>query len=199
MLRRCVVVCACGVFLISTLSGCNSYSSSSSLTGIDVKPAGPSISVGATQQFKATGHYSNGPDQDLTANSNWSSSVTSVATIQNVGTTPGLASGVKAGQTMITASFAQGSSNVTGSTNLTVVNTVVPSRLSEGNGMVVLTGAAMAMVDGRPLRISGATAMKLAAGEHVVRLQNGRQSYSFLLKDEETVNLEVSEGDLVRR
>jgi len=46
--------------------------------------------------------------------------VNTVATIDNIGTTHGLAHGVGAGQSNITVSFAQGSSNVTASTNLTV-------------------------------------------------------------------------------
>jgi len=43
-----------------------------------------------------------------------------VATIQNLGTHPGLATGMAMGQTTIMVSFAQGSSSVTASTNLTV-------------------------------------------------------------------------------
>jgi hypothetical protein len=89
---------------------------------IDILPASPSIAVGEQQQFTATGHFSKGPDQDITAQSNWSSSDESVATIQQFGTTPGLTTGVAAGQTTITASFAQGSSSVQSSTNLTVTH-----------------------------------------------------------------------------
>ena len=103
------------VALCATCGG--SSSGGSTLTGIDISPISPNIVIGDTQQFHATGHFSDGPDQDLTANSNWTSSVTSVATIQQFGTQPGLATGVAAGTTNITASFAQGSSSVTGSTN----------------------------------------------------------------------------------
>jgi uncharacterized protein YjdB len=76
--------------------------------------------VAWTGQFTATGHYSDNTTADLTKQSNWSSSVTTVATIQNLGTSPGLATGVAAGQSNITVSFAQGSSSVNASTNLTV-------------------------------------------------------------------------------
>jgi len=102
------------------LSGCGSSYSGTTLTGIDIAPISPTIAVGGTQQFTATGHYSDGTSADLTKQSNWSSSVNTVATIDNIGTTPGLAHGVGAGQSNITVSFAQGSSNVTASTNLTV-------------------------------------------------------------------------------
>ncbi|MGA8310829.1 MAG: Ig-like domain-containing protein [Terriglobales bacterium] len=77
--------------LALALPSCGGGGSSggSGLTGIDVSPLSQTIAVGDTLQYKATGHFSNGPDQDLTGNATWSSSVTSVATIQNVGTQPG--------------------------------------------------------------------------------------------------------------
>jgi hypothetical protein len=92
----------------------------STLTGITITPIRPTIAVGATQLFTATGHFGNGPDQDLTHQANWSSSVPSVATIAGTGVEPSLATGVAQGTTQITVSFAQGSSNVQASTNLMV-------------------------------------------------------------------------------
>jgi uncharacterized protein YjdB len=92
----------------------------STLTGIAIAPISPSIAVGGTVTFTATGHFSNGPDQDLTHQSSWTSSVASVATIAETGTTPSLATGVAQGMTQITVSFQQGANNVQASTNLTV-------------------------------------------------------------------------------
>ena len=106
--------------LTLNLSGCGSSYSGTTLQTIDLAPTSPNITVGGTQQITATGHYSDGTSADLTKQSNWSSSVTTVATIDNIGTTPGLAHGVGAGQSNITVSFAQGSSSVNASTNLTV-------------------------------------------------------------------------------
>ena len=106
--------------LTFNLSGCGSSYSGTTLQTIDIAPISPNISVGGTQQFTATGHYSDGSSADLTKQSNWSSSVTTVATVDNIGTTPGLAHGIGAGQSNITVSFAQGSSSVNASTNLTV-------------------------------------------------------------------------------
>jgi len=79
------------LLLLSLLSfGCgDSSSSGGTLTGIDIAPISPSIAVGGTVQFTATGHFSNGPDQNITAESNWSSSSTGTATIQQLGTSPG--------------------------------------------------------------------------------------------------------------
>ena len=69
------------------------------LESITVSPASASISVGATQQFTATGHYGNGSTQNLTSRASWSSSVLADATISAAGS----ATGVAAGSTSITA------------------------------------------------------------------------------------------------
>jgi uncharacterized protein YjdB len=71
------------------------------LVSILVTPATASIAKCATQQFTATGTYSDGSSQDLTAVSSWISGATSVATIGSTG----LATGVSAGSTSITATF----------------------------------------------------------------------------------------------
>ena len=81
-------------------TGAGSGTGSPVLQSITVSPTSASISVGATQQFTATGHYSNGSTQTLTSGTTWSSSSTTYATI---GAT-GLATGVAAGSTNITAS-----------------------------------------------------------------------------------------------
>ena len=53
------------------------------LTSIAVTPGNPSISTGATQQFTATGTYSDLSTQNITTQVNWSSSNQPVATISN--------------------------------------------------------------------------------------------------------------------
>ena len=83
-----------------------------SLVSIAVTPANPSIAKGSTQQFTATGTYSDGSTQNLTNSVSWTSSNTSVGTISNTG----LASGVGPGSSTIQAT----SGSVTGSTTLTV-------------------------------------------------------------------------------
>ncbi len=109
-----------GLWMFGALMACGSSSGGSTLTGISIAPISPTIAVGATQLFTATGHFSNGPDQDLTHQANLTSSVTSVATIAGTGVEASLATGVAQGTTQITVSFAQGSSNVQASTDLTV-------------------------------------------------------------------------------
>ena len=113
---------AASLLLSVVLFACGDSSNSHPVTSIDISPISPTITVGATQQFTATGHFSDGSTGDLTHQANWSSSVVSVATIHSIGTQPGLASGVSAGSSQITVSFAQGSSSVTASTNLTITH-----------------------------------------------------------------------------
>lgn len=59
-------------------------------------PPRPTIAIGATQQFKATGVYSDGTSYDLTAQVTWTSSNTAAATIASGGLATGVAAGVVA-------------------------------------------------------------------------------------------------------
>ena len=82
------------------------------LASIAMTPANPTILVSATQQFTATGTYSNGSTQNLSNRVTWTSSKTAVATIN----TNGLATGVSVGATVISAAL----SGVTATNTLTV-------------------------------------------------------------------------------
>jgi O-glycosyl hydrolase len=82
------------------------------LASIAMTPVNPAIVVGATQQFTAMGTYSDGSTQNLSNRVTWTSSKTAVATIN----TNGLAAGVSAGATVISAAL----SGVTATNTLTV-------------------------------------------------------------------------------
>ncbi|HXY11335.1 MAG TPA: Ig-like domain-containing protein, partial [Terriglobales bacterium] len=69
------------------------------LQSIAVSPASPSIAVGGTQQFLATGSFSDGSTQNLTTSATWTSSNS-----QEAGISRGLATGVAGGAVTITAS-----------------------------------------------------------------------------------------------
>jgi hypothetical protein len=84
----------------------------SSLQTITVFSVNSTIAPMASEQFMATGSYSDGSIKDLTSTATWSSSDTSVATI----TSGGLASGVAAGSTTINAAVG----SVSGTTKLSV-------------------------------------------------------------------------------
>ena len=82
------------------------------LTSIAVTPSNPTVVTGATQQFTATGNYSDGSTQNITSEVSWSSSSPAVATIN----ASGLATGASAGSTTVRGQ----QSGVIGSTTLTV-------------------------------------------------------------------------------
>jgi hypothetical protein len=82
------------------------------LQSIAVTPASPSVTAGSTQQFTATGTYTDGSTQNLTTQVTWSSSSPAVASVN----ASGLATTGSTGTTTITAT--QGAVN--GSATLTV-------------------------------------------------------------------------------
>jgi uncharacterized protein YjdB len=89
------------------------------LQSIAVTPANPSIATGQTEQFTATGTYSDESTQNLTSQVTWASATTSVATI----TTAGLATAVAPGTSQIGATL----DGISGSTMLNVTG---PSTLN---------------------------------------------------------------------
>jgi streptogramin lyase len=110
-----------GVTTVTALSGTISASttltvSPPALISIAVNPQNLSIAFGTTQQFTATGTYSDGSTQDLTTAVTWSSSDSTVSSISNTTGSEGLATTVNPGTALITAS----SGSVTGSSNLIV-------------------------------------------------------------------------------
>src|SRR5262249_55115153 len=82
------------------------------LTSIAVSPANATLAAGATQQYTATGTYSDSSTQNLTSQVMWTSSNTAAATINSTG----LTTAVAAGTTTILATVG----SVTGSAGLTV-------------------------------------------------------------------------------
>jgi Bacterial Ig-like domain (group 2) len=86
------------------------------LISIVVAPANPSIQNGATQQFTATGMYSDNSTQNMTTTVTWTSGSTNVATISNAAGSNGLATSVGTGSSTIQAALG----SVSGSTSLTV-------------------------------------------------------------------------------
>lgn len=89
------------------------------LTAISVAPANPSISMGTTQQFAATGTYSDSHTQNLTSTATWASNTPSTATVNAAG----LANSVGSGTATISATLG----TVAGSTVLTVTPSTLVS------------------------------------------------------------------------
>ena len=82
------------------------------LASISVSPSSSTITGSATQQFTATGTFTDGTVSNITNSSSWSSSNTSIATVNS----GGLASGVGPGTATITAT----NGTLSGTASLTV-------------------------------------------------------------------------------
>ena len=116
------------------------------LKSISVTPTNPSIAAGSTLQFIATGQFANGSTENLTGSVTWGTSASTVASISATG----LATGVGAGQTLITATLG----TISGSTTLTVT----PATYSIGGTISGLTGS------GLVLQNNGGNNLAIAAG-----------------------------------
>ena len=93
------------------------------LVSLEVTPTNPSIALGTSQQFAATGTFTDGTTQDLTTDVQWESSATGASTISNDAGSHGLAHSVGLGDSAISATH----SGITGSTTLTISNATLVS------------------------------------------------------------------------
>ncbi|MGO8972367.1 MAG: Ig-like domain-containing protein [Steroidobacteraceae bacterium] len=100
------------------------------LVSIAVTPANPSIANGTTEQFVATGTYTDNSTQNLTTAATWASSNPSLAAISNASGSNGLATALGQGSVTITATVG----TISGSTGLTVTPaTLVSIAVSPSN------------------------------------------------------------------
>ncbi len=134
------------------------------LVSIAVTPANPSILQGATQQFTATGTYTDGSTQNLTSTSSWTSSNPSIASVN----TSGLATALAGGSTTVAAA----SGTISGNTTLTVTAQPVLSRVPERMCLVEVETSLLAVCtlpsaipigDGVVVFITSTTRQTLAA------------------------------------
>ncbi|WP_061285547.1 beta strand repeat-containing protein [Leptospira interrogans] len=120
--------------ITATLGGVSGYADltviAPSLTSIQIDPTHPSVANGLTQNFTATGVYSDGSNQNLTDSVTWASSNPAVATISNASGTNGKATTLQTGSTNISASLGAVTSDpsVLTITNATLTNiTIAPT------------------------------------------------------------------------
>ncbi len=107
---------AIGILAIGSFVACGKSSTNSSqnatLSSVTVSGPSANLDLTATEQFSATGHYSDGSTEDLSSTVTWSSSASSIASVSN----SGVATGLAAGYARIIATYHEAS----GSANLTV-------------------------------------------------------------------------------
>jgi uncharacterized protein YjdB len=141
-------------------SGATKPSSTPTLVSIAVSPSGNSIVLGKTQQFTATGTYSDGSSKNLTSSVVWSSSASTVVSI----TDAGMATGVAVGQAKISA--ASGATNGSGTLAVTdnLVSISLKTSASDVNVGSTLQLTAMGIYQtGSPVALSGVTWTSSAA------------------------------------
>lgn len=93
------------------------------LSSLQVSPIEPSRPAGQNQQFQAIAIFTNGTQQNVTAQAAWTSSNTGVATVGSMPGNTGLATGVAPGTTTITAAYM----GLTGATMFTVTSATLVS------------------------------------------------------------------------
>jgi Bacterial Ig-like domain (group 2)/Putative Ig domain len=119
----CAVVAVCGLTVLALVSGCGgggTAAPAATLKSIVINPsAATNIPKGATQQFTATGTFSDNSTRDITTSVTWASDNTSAVTISNTGLATAAAS---SGTAHISASLS-------GITSATVTVTAQPAAL----------------------------------------------------------------------
>ncbi len=103
------------------------------LASITVTPANPSIPVGVTQQFAASGTYSDKASHDITTQVTWRSSKRAVATVNSSGLAASVAKG--------TASMIATSGKISGSMTLTVTSAALSSIAVTPANLIISVGS----------------------------------------------------------
>jgi hypothetical protein len=136
--------------------------SSAALVSIAVTPANATVPKGETQQFVATGTYSDGTTQDLTASAVWTSSASSIATASSVGAAAAQATG--------TATITATSGSISGTASLTVSPAVLlsiavtPSNPTVPKGNTQQLAATGTFSDGSTQNLTGSVVWAVAPG-----------------------------------
>ena len=107
------------------------------LAAIQITPDNQTVANGLTQQFVATGTYTDGSTQDLTSQVTWAASNTAAATVSNATGSNGLASTAGVGVTTVSATLGSVSGgtafNVSAATLVSIQ--VTPNSPGIGNGL----------------------------------------------------------------
>ena len=153
--------------------------SSVALNSVTVTPANPTMQVGQTLQFTATGNYSDNSTQDITSQVTWSSTKPAAATINSSGLATAVAggslsiiatAGVLSGSTgltvqatplvITTSSLSLGYQNVPYSTALSATGGVQPYTWSLGAGSALPAGLTLSptgLITGTPSAVGTST------------------------------------------
>jgi adhesin HecA-like repeat protein len=125
---------------------------SATLNSIDVTPVNPSIVKGASQQFVATGNYSDASAIDISSTVIWSSGDILVATMNPNGMlNSGRATGIEVGSSVIEATLGAVSANTTLDVTGALLNNPLAPELGEVKRFVILASQAITTTSGSAL------------------------------------------------
>jgi len=151
---------------IGAVNGSFNLAVAPALVSISITPVNASIAPGTTQQFVATGTYSDGSSQNLTSSVTWTSSNTVDATVSSSTPTNGMAHGIAAGSSTISATM--GSLSATASlvvTSASVSSIVVtPSGVALPLGITQQFLATATFSDGTSQMVTGVATWHSSAG-----------------------------------
>ena len=114
---RIFLVCA---VLISAIGCGQFFPGGNTITSLQVAPSNATVQPGTTQQYTATARYGNNTTADVTSQVTWSTSPTSIATINSTG----LLTGVALGRANVQAKSSNG---IIGTTSVSVATKQVTS------------------------------------------------------------------------
>jgi hypothetical protein len=138
------------------VTGNTTLTVTATLVSIAVTPAAPSIANGLTQQFTATGLYSDASTQDLTAEATWDSSDDAVATVSDTG----LATAASVGSATVSATSGAVSGNAT--------LTVIPAPLTVDQMVAALLTAVTGVGPGQSLKNKITLVQQYLAASNIV-------------------------------
>lgn len=138
-----VTALALGSFTISATSGSISSSTTANvqlsvLTSLAIDPVNGKIAQLTSQQFHATGTYSDGSTQNLTEKVSWTSSNTAAATIATSGRLKGLAPGTTTVAATIGSFTASATLNVTNATIVSISVTPSAQTIAPGTALAFM-------------------------------------------------------------
>lgn len=148
------------------------------LTSISVTPDDLTLAIGINQQFTASANYSDGSVQDLVGGVTWTSSTTSVATVDN----NGLAAILAAGATTITATV--------GSFTDSATITVVPAHLTS----LTISPATVSIAAGTQQQFTATGNFDDGSTQVLTSLQWSSSATSILTVDANGLSLGVAPG-----
>lgn len=123
--------------IVATYSGTSGQTtltvSNAALVSIAVTPSSATVAKGRTTQFEAIGTFTAGDQQNITADVNWSSSNTGVASVSNATGSKGLATGVTIGNATITATLGGKSGTAALTISAAVLESIAVSSTQTGS------------------------------------------------------------------